>query len=329
MDPYTLHPGVRLELDEGAGRDDGPRVIDAAAGLVRFQDSSRDMPFSALRAVAATWVEREVRTLGARSTYAVAPRWVHVVALVPRRCPDEVAALLDRLARGEPDPPGFFLHAAAREVDRAAVHVLIASSALGARRAAKAIARLAALPVVELYGERPVYRSADELDLCLRDVLAQEPPRPEPGPAPAGIDVVTSASELALRVSPPARRMGPFVASTALLVAMSIGGLALGAIAFGLVGLASAAALAAYAFLSRGREDAQLVIGKDRIEWERGGRRATMEVGALEMVRIYESTLILVGQDDEVRAELPSPDHAEWARRAIEHRLGAKQTGYR
>ncbi len=329
MDPYTLHPGARLELDESAGRKDGPRIIDATAGCVRFADASMNIPFEALRAVAVLWVERELFTLTARTSGVFAPQWVHVVSLVPRRCPDAVAATLDRIERGDPDPTGFFVLGAARDVDRAAVHVMIASSAADARRGAKAIARLARLPVVELYGERTVYRPVNALDSCLRDELANEPPRPEPGPPPKGGAGALVEGDLVLSFAWPPPRVGRFVVTGAALGAAAIVSFILREVAFGIACLVVAIAIVVYATRARRPELGRLVIGTDRVEWTRRGARATAEVGALEMIRVYEATLILVGQEDEVRVDLPSAALAEWARGAIEHRLGARQTGYR
>lgn len=324
MDRFTFHPGVRLELDEEAGRKDGPRIFDATAGLVRYADSSRDVAFTDLCAVALLWVEREVRVRVSRS-FQLARKMVHVVALVPRRARPEVAALLGRLERGEPDPPGFSTHVAAHEVDEASIHVEIVGSAVGGRRMAKAIARLARLPVVELYGELAVYRPADDLDPSLRARLAQQPPRPDPGPRPPGL-AVTQSDTLEVTAASRPRPIGLYVSLVAGLVVVSAGIVALGS-PVGVVGLVAAVALAIYALRARRSAGDKLVVGRERIEWIHDGRTDAVEIGALEMMRIHDATLVLVDHDDEVRCDLPSPDAAEWTRRAIEQRIGATHAG--
>jgi hypothetical protein len=321
MIPFTMRDG-RLELDEGHGRSDGPRIVDPGAGRIRFANEQDDIPISALRAVAVVFSERRVRVPSSHGS-VIEPRMVHSVVLVPCRPAADVGVLLDFLESGAAPPPGFSVYGAAASVAEASVQVLMGGGARNARAAAKAIARTAGLPMLELYGELPVWRPGDRLDLSLRDRLRAGPPPPDPGPPPPGLTVGRGERGLEIRHAP---ALAPGSGKRWMLLAAGIA-----AAAVGLLFLAPPAGIALLALaalplvhgLRRRRPPGGRVLGvaPDAVRWAGEGQEDAVATEALEMMRVVDSTLVLVARDDELRCELGSPEAAVWARAAIAHHL--------
>jgi hypothetical protein len=319
VDPFTIRDGV-LELDEGRGRADGPRAVDPRAGLIRFADSQRDVPIGALRAVAVVYVERDVRVRVGRSQTEMVRRMVHEVVLVPRGGRGDMVALLDALETGTRPPSGFSIFGAAATVGDGSLHLCRVGSALQGRRTAKAVARMAGLPMLELYGERPVYRPKGQLDLSLRDALARDGAREDPGPAPPGLAVSRSEQALALTVvtTRPPVAVWLLLAGVSALISLA---LFVTAPPLGVVGLVLAATVAVMALRRRAPPSSRLVVGRDTIDWKSGELDESFPTGTLEMTRIVDSTLVLIFHDDEIRCPLPTEQAARWARLAVGHEL--------
>lgn len=323
LDPFTIRDG-RLVLDEGQGRKDGPRVIDPVAGLVRFADESQNVPIAELRAVAVVYTQRMVWRRVADSRTLV-PTLIHSVMLVPRKSRDDVGALLDALETGRDPGPGFSVRGAAMMVDEVAIQFDMAGSALQARTTAKAIARLAQLPVVELYGEFYVWRAAGQLDQTIWERLRGAPPRPEPGPAPPGLSAREGPSGLELRATPARRPIRLWVVLAGLLLAASAGLAFVDLVPAVLCFLLSVGTLVG-AVMTRKVSGAALDVEPAMFRFldARGG--GTLGTERLEMMRVNDSTLVLISHDDELRCDLGSEEAALWARRAIEHYLLARSS---
>jgi hypothetical protein len=320
MDSFTMNEG-RLELDEGQGRKDGPRIIDPKAGLVRFEDPTKDIPFSQLRAVASVYTERQVWVhIGSSREWR--PVLVHSVVLVPRRLRDDVAALLDALEAGRSPGPGYSIRGAAMSVDEDSVHFDMVHSARDSRRTSKMIARLARLPVVELYGEFPVWRPADRLDLSLRERLKKTLPPAAVGPPPDGIRVAIVDHALELAVTPPPRSNGKWYALIGASVLLDVP-LLIWATPAGAAVLVVAIALLVIALRTGRPKGGRLRVGHDAIDWSCGEQQETFPTDRLEMMRVSDGTLVLVQHDDETRCEFGSEAYAVWARAAIEAFLAA------
>lgn len=317
----------RLTLDDGVGLREGPRELDGKAGLVRYADETLDLPFSELRAVALLYVERTVWARVGGGPRALVPRMVHVVVLVRSRVPAGAEAVLDALARTDALPRGSSIHTAAAALDACSLPLATCPDAASGRQLAKAAARVAGLPVVELYGELPVHRPAGGLDLCIRDRLERAPP-PDPGPPPEGAQVEPGpdgAFVLRVSVTPPSPWLLVSLGGVAVLVSTL---LALLASPLALVAIPLAAVALALAQTARKRQTRALVADRTHVAWE-GPRGGSVAVEALEMVRVDDGTLILVGQADELRCDLGDPDLAGWAKAAVELALGPRRRGYR
>ncbi len=323
-DPFTIRDG-RLVLDEGQGREDGPRVIDPVAGLVRFANESQSLPIATLRAVAVVYTERMVWRYVA-DVRRLVPTLIHSVMLVPRKVRDDVVALLDALETGRDPGPGFSIRGAAMMVDEVAIHFDMASSGLQARGTAKAIARLTHLPMVELYGEFYVWRAAGQLDQTIWERLRGAPPRGEPGPPPPGLDSRQNPSGLELRATRAPRPIRPWLILAGLLLAASAGLALVDLVPAVLCFLLSLGTLVGAA-LTRQVSGSTLHVDPAAFRFldARGG--GTLATAGLEMMRVNDSTLVLISHDDELRCDLGTEAAALWARRAIEHYLLTRSAG--
>jgi len=245
---------------------------------------------------------------------------IHCVVLVRRERPPEVAALLDGIAAGREPPRGFSIWGAAAAVDAASLQFCRAGGALAARTTAKAIARMARLPVFELYGEYPVFRPADRLDPSLSERLVREAPPADPGPPPAGLEIQRDAQTLALTLrGEPRSRTLPLALAAALgVVAVT---LAIKVLAAGLAVLALAVLVAVVGLRARSSVLSRLIVDREHVRWLDEGREEALDTGSLEMMRIHETTLVLIGHSDELRCRFASEEAAAWARRAIERQL--------
>lgn len=298
---------------------DGPQAVDPVAGVIRFADPQRDIPIASLRAVAIVFTERMQRVSQGRRRVTKSVL-MHSVVLVPRQTRADVVELLDALEAGRTPPPGFSIRGASMSVDGASAHFFKVNSAAEARRMAKAVARTANLPLLELYGELPVWRPAGRLDQSLRERLAGAAPPAPPGPPPPGISAGPGPSGLELVVGYPPRSMTLWM--------FPIGGAVLVSVPLALVEpwlvvvtLAVAVATLVYALKNRRRPAARLELAPNEIRWlhaEHGGR---LERGQLEMMRVHEATLVLISHEDEVRCDLGSEEAALWARQLLEHQL--------
>jgi hypothetical protein len=211
-------------------------------------------------------------------------------------------------------------------VDEVAISFARPGSSVDARRMAKAIARVAGLPMVELYGEFCVFRGPDLLDLSLCEKLRRGPTPADPGAPPPALTV--SRGEQALEIAPSfaPRPMRSMMLGVAALAVISLALLAVD-LPLGIIGLALCIGLLLYAVRARRRPPSRLVVGREQIQWLRTERTESLDVGALEMMRVNEATLVLIDHGDELRCDLPSPEAAGWARRAIEHFLAPKPAG--
>lgn len=321
LDPHTIRDG-RLELDQGQGRKDGPRVIDPAAGLVRFADESQNVSIAELRAVAVVYTQRMVwRHVAGANT--LVPTLVHSVMLVPRKIRDDVAALLDALATGTDPGPGFSIRGAAMMVDEVAIQLGMLGSAQGARSMAKAVARLSHLPVVELYGEFYVWRAASQLDQTIWERLRGAPPRVEPGPAPSGLSVREGPSGLELHATPAPRPIRPWLILAGVLFAASVGLALVDFVPAVVCFLLSVGTLVAAA-VTRKVPGSALHIEPATFRLLDARGEGTLAIERLEMMRVNDSTLVLISHDDELRCDLGTEAAALWARRAIEHYVMAR-----
>ncbi len=319
---YTLTDG-RMDFDADWGRPDGPRAIDGRAGRVRFAEAARDRPLADFRAVAVVYSERTVRVPGPHDLYVEEPRMVHSVVLVPRDPPPACAALLDAFEAGASPSSGFSLYGSAQ--DLAATSLLVGLAPAGtARDAAKAAARLARLPMLELYGEFPVWRPRDRLDLSLRDLPPGAPRPGDPGPTPAGIVATSAEGELRIREASASRT--PLRSRNVLLALAAASAAAAVALLFVVVPAAVVAALLAAASLfaalaGRGAAGRRLVVGPAVLRWEGSDAADEIAVDEVEMLRVADSTLVVVGRNDEVRCEFGDPAIASWVRAATLHHL--------
>lgn len=304
---------------------DGPRAVDPIAGLVRFADPKLDIPIASLRAVAIVFTERLQRISQGRRRVTVTVL-MHSVVLVPRQARPDVVTLLDALEAGSAPPPGFSIRGAAISVDDASIHFFKIGNAAAARRQAKAVARAANLPMLELYGEYPVWRPAGRLDLSLRERLAGRAPPAAPGPPPPGLLARPVPGGLELAVSYPPRSIKLWMFPVAGAVAVSVP-LALVEPLLLIATLSVALATLIYAFRQRRRPEARLQVVDDTLRWFDGGHGARLEVGQLEMMRVNEATLVLISHDDEVRCDLGTEEAALWARQALEHHLLTPSAG--
>jgi len=298
MDPFAV-VDRRLVLAEGRGEEDGPRVIDAAARLVRFADPSRTIPFHELRAVASISAMRLTPSLDRFAK--LAPKIRPALVLVPRRLPGEVAAWLDATESGRPQAEGFSVRDAAAQIDRASVPVYNPHTPLESRRSAKAIARLAGLPMLELYGEFPVWRRADKLDISLTERLRSSAPMQSAGPPPAGVQIAHQDHTMDLFVAPPARCRWPWFVASGVVAAASVP-LLLGPTEVGIAALIMAIITFMFAWYNKPRPTSCLHVSRTSMCWSCGEHPESFETDKLEMMRVAEDgTLVLVQQDDETR----------------------------
>jgi hypothetical protein len=290
---FSIRDG-NLVLDAGRAGS-----IDSRARLVRLGDPGEYIPFDQLRAVASVFVVRQVRqSVNSRSINpTMVPGNVHCVVLVPRELRPGVAALVDALEAGRSPGPGYSVRGAATQLDEGS---LTFASHLGdARRSralAKAVARLTNLPMLELYGEFPVWRAANALDGSLMARLGRHPP-PAPGPAPAGVQVVYAQGTLELSPAPGPRP--PWLVRVLL------------------------------AIMREETPPEILRVSPTSITLVRGRWEETFDVTRLEMMRVHEGTLVLVQHTDETRFNLGSEESAHWARAAIESFLAGGAAAYR
>ncbi len=323
--PLSSIDGV-LQLDERFGLADGPRAVDPTAGVIRFADPQRNIPIADLRAVAIVFTERMQRVRRGRSRHVTESVLTHSVVLVPRRARADAVELLDTLEAGGTAPRGSSIRGASMTVDEAAVHFFTIGSAVSARRQAKAVARAAHLPVVEVYGEYCVWHAAGRLDQPLGERLAGAPPPDDPGPPPPGISSARGANGLEITVSHPPRsiRLWMFLVAGAVLLSAL---LALVESWLAIVTLGIAVATLVYALRNRRLPAARLEVAPHQLRWLHAGRDEALEVAQLEAMRVHLSTLVLISHDDEIRCDLGSEEAAAWARRAIEHALLAPSAG--
>jgi hypothetical protein len=324
----------RLELDEGSGLAEGPRVVDPAAGVIRYADAKKTIAIADLSAVAVVFVERMVKQRVGRSSFEMRPKMIHGVVLVPRRAPKDVEELFAALA-AQPGVPIarplasqlFSIHGASASVDAASTTMSSGGGALRARRTAKAIARVARLPLVELYGEFCLWRAADHLDLRLTDRLAHAPSS-EPGPCP--LPLKATASSTRLEVTWPQGTMSLRIAIL-LLVAIVLVSVPLFIVAIpAAIGcLVLAFITLAWVVQSRGRTGARLIVEDATIQTTKDGRDERIAVDRVELVRVVDATLVIVDQSDETRLDLPNAETATWLRQAIEHHVRPKSAPYR
>lgn len=318
---YTPGPG-RIDLDEDWGSATGPRAIDGTAGKVRFADPASDRPLTDFRAVAVLYSERPVRVPGPGHISVVEPRMVHSVVLVPHGIAAGSGAFLDALAAGAA-PQGFSILGAAEELAESSLLVGMAQASV-CRDVAKATARVAGLPVVELYGEFPVWRPRDRLDLTLRDRLPGAPQPVGPGQPPPGIVASLDDGELLIREVAAAggarlRRILSFAgAGLSTVAAVSLYFIALPlAIVFAIV-----AVFALFLGLTGRKPGGRtLAVGNATVRWEGGEGSDVIATEAIEMLRVVDSTLVVVGRDDEVRCTFADQAGAHWARAAMHHHL--------
>ncbi len=303
----------------------GPRVIDQKAGLVRFGNPSDDRPLSDFRAVAVVYSERTVRRTSNRS-HAFDPsqnftqKMVHSLVLVPRQLPPRTAALLDALEGSAPLPPGFSVIVEAHALAEASVLVGIVRP-LAARNAAKAIARLAGWPVLELYGEFPVWRPRDRLDLTLQEWRGSIPSIPVPGAVPSGLQVRRDGDTLLLSFAPARPALPPaYLLIAGVVTAMGSIGLVFvdGNAALAVGAIAGVLILAGWtAIRPHGRATHSLNVGPERIQWEGGEGPIEIATQSVEMLRVADSFLVIVTHNDELRCTFPDPSFAEHARWAV------------
>lgn len=321
---FTLRDG-RLERDGAAGST--LSVVDPIARELRFGDG-RALPFQDVAAVAVVYTKQLVRK---HIDHAITPTMVEAmrfsIVLVPSTMRSDVRALLEALARGEAPPAGS-VRVAAEMVAEASIPAMSPNGAASARREGKAIAQVAGLPVFELYGEAPVFRPANALDLSLVEALRVRAPI-EPGAPPPGVDARESEGRLQITVgAAPSRRLPFALIGVASIV---LGGLL---IAFadwrpGLFLLAEGLIVVGIAASMRPPRGTTLLVDDVAIEWTGESTNDRLEVAALEMIRVADDgTLVLVGQRDEVRCPLDA-SVAGWIRARIEQRLGPSPARYR
>ena len=316
---YTLQDG-RLEFDSDWGRADGPRAIDSKAGLVRFADPAADRRLEEFAAVAVLCSERMVRVPSVEPLYVVRPTMVHSVVLVPTGLPVATAELVEPPPLGRPSS-GFSIYQAAQTLAEASLLVGLGSAGT-CRQTAKAAARLASLPMVELYGEFPVWRPRRGLDLSLRTGPHGPHPPAAPGPPPPGLEVHRSGPVLAIREAAGA---GP--RRSRLLLALG-GVAAAGAAALlcvavpAALALAVASAAAILGALPRRRPAGRsLEVSAETVRWRSGETPDETATEAVEMLRVVDGTLVIVTWEDEIRCDFTDPASAAWVRDAVLHHL--------
>jgi hypothetical protein len=319
----------RLDFDESFGAAAGPRAIDRKAGLVRFRNPADDRALTDFRAVAVVFSERAVRKPSTRShafdpSQNLVPKMVHSVVLVPHRLHPQTAAMIGALESRGPLPPGFSVLLAAAELAQDSLLLGLAGPG-EARALAKAIARLADWPMVELYGEFPVWRARDRLDLTLQDWRAFAPAFQDAGPAPASLQVMRAGGAVSVRFAAPPRPMPPWLLIVVGVVAL-LG--AAGAFfadkqaAIALVVIGGFILVAGIIGLREPRRSSHgLTVGPDKVCWEGENGSGELATASVEMLRVAESFLVIVGHSDELRCKLPDPQAAHWVRAAVMQHL--------
>lgn len=317
-----------LVLAAERGEPDGPRAIDPAARLVRFADPGRDIPFHELRAVAAIVAARTTPSLDTNQTARkMHPTFRPALVLVPRRLPGEVAAWLDALESGQPPGAGFSVRGAAAQVDQVSVPFYDPHTPLESRRTAKAIARLAGLPMLELYGEFPVWRPAGGLDLSLLERLGRSATIPAAGPPPVGVELALEEGRLRLDVAPRERDRWPWFVGAGVLAVAAVP-LLMGPIAMGAVVLSLAGITLAFALHNKPPPGSSLRVSRGSVSWSCGDVSESFTTDELEMMRVADDgTLVLVRRDDETRCPCVTAQRAAWMRAAIEEYLARPDEG--
>ncbi len=330
MGPYTLAFTVR----EGRLERDVPpeasvttlRVVDPAVRELRFGDG-RVLPFEAFSAVAVVYTEKMVpKVIDRGITPQLVPAMRFSIVLVPADVRSDVRAMLEALVRGEP-PPARSIRVAAEMVDQASILALSPSGGASARREAKAIAQVAGLPVFELYGDEPVFRPANALQLSLLESLRTRPV-PDPGAPPPGIEVQAAEDRLALTLNPRPSRRVPFALLGLAMIAIGVALIVFADPRPGLFCLVPGLLVATIAVRTPSPRATGFLVQDGVIEWTGEDSSDRLALAELERIRATEDgTIVLVGQRDEVRCAVGAD--APWIRARLEQHLAPRPGSYR
>lgn len=329
--PYTLAFTVREGRLERDVAPDAPvkslRVVDPSTRELHFGDG-RVLPFAAISAVAVVYTEKMVpKVIDRGITPTLVPAMRFSIVLVPVDVRADVRAMLEGLVRGEP-PPGRSTRVAAAMVDEVSILAMSPSGGASARREAKAIAQVAGLPVFELYGDEPVFRPADALQLSLVETLRARGPAPDPGPPPPGVAAQEVDGRLVLTLGArPSRRL-PYALTGLAMIALGVVLIAFADPRPGLFCVVPGVIVFVVAVRTPPPRATSLAIDDVAIEWTGEASSDRMALAELERIRVADDgTLVLVGQRDEVRCPIGEP--AAWIRARLERRIAPRPGSYR